>query len=128
VNTTGGYCECGCGGRASLASKTNSRRGDIKGQPVRFIPGHQMRGELNGRWKGVAAGYAAVHHWARRYVPKAGRCSRCGAEGPTDLANRDHRYRRVVEDWVELCQTCHRKHDKHPGRSGRQSQPEGLPT
>lgn len=36
-------CNCGCGQPVSLATKTNSARGDIKGQPVRFIVGHASR-------------------------------------------------------------------------------------
>lgn len=35
-----GLCECGCGERTPPATKTNLRRGAIKGQPVRFIHGH----------------------------------------------------------------------------------------
>lgn len=33
-------CECGCGQPAPIATTTNKRRGVIKGQPRRFIHGH----------------------------------------------------------------------------------------
>lgn len=33
-------CECGCGQPTKLASKTAKNRGWIKGQPLRFINGH----------------------------------------------------------------------------------------
>ena len=33
-------CECGCGHVTSLAPKTSTRKGWIKGQPVRFVLGH----------------------------------------------------------------------------------------
>lgn len=33
-------CECGCGQPTRLASKTDSKRGWIKGKPLRFINGH----------------------------------------------------------------------------------------
>lgn len=33
-------CECGCGGKAPIATQTNKRIGHIKGEPVRFIRGH----------------------------------------------------------------------------------------
>lgn len=36
-----GYCQCGCGGQTVLASQT--RRGYIKGEPMRFIHGHHLR-------------------------------------------------------------------------------------
>ena len=45
-------CECGCGGFAPLATYTNKRKGYKKGEPVRFISGHNGRGELSGHWRG----------------------------------------------------------------------------
>lgn len=36
-------CECGCGRQAPLARANNAARGWRKGQPVRFIAGHQAR-------------------------------------------------------------------------------------
>jgi hypothetical protein len=36
-----GFCQCGCGQRTSLALQTSTARGNIKGEPVRFRPGHQ---------------------------------------------------------------------------------------
>jgi hypothetical protein len=36
-------CECGCGNPAPIAKRTRSGRGQIKGQPLRFINGHNSR-------------------------------------------------------------------------------------
>ena len=36
-------CECGCGQPAPIAKWNNERRGHVKGQPIRFIPGHHNR-------------------------------------------------------------------------------------
>jgi hypothetical protein len=36
-------CECGCGETAPLAKRTVNRIGQLKGQPMRFICGHQQR-------------------------------------------------------------------------------------
>ena len=36
-------CECGCGRPAPIAKLTDPRRGAVKGQPRRFIHGHQGR-------------------------------------------------------------------------------------
>ncbi len=36
-------CECGCGEPTPLAKKTNTAAGLVIGQPVRFLPGHNMR-------------------------------------------------------------------------------------
>ena len=33
-------CQCGCGLLAPLAVMTNARKGHVKGQPTRFIQGH----------------------------------------------------------------------------------------
>lgn len=35
-----GLCHCRCGGRTSIAKQNIRRLGHIKGQPVRFLPGH----------------------------------------------------------------------------------------
>ena len=36
-------CECGCGEPATLAKWTDARWGYVKGQPLRFCRGHQLR-------------------------------------------------------------------------------------
>jgi len=33
-------CECGCGEPAPIAKKTRQQRGQVEGQPIRFIHGH----------------------------------------------------------------------------------------
>jgi hypothetical protein len=35
---------CGCGEKTKLAAKTCSRRGHLKGKPLRYIHGHHRRG------------------------------------------------------------------------------------
>lgn len=40
---TGSFCECGCGASTSVATVTNPRFGHIKGEPMRFINGHNRR-------------------------------------------------------------------------------------
>jgi hypothetical protein len=37
-------CECGCGEPTAIARQSDSRYGWVKGQPVRFRPGHYQRG------------------------------------------------------------------------------------
>lgn len=34
-------CECGCGQPAPIAKLTNTKLGHVKGQPIRFVNGHQ---------------------------------------------------------------------------------------
>ncbi len=38
-----GLCECGCAGQTRLARQTDRKLGWTKGQPIRFIRGHQVR-------------------------------------------------------------------------------------
>lgn len=48
-----GLCGCGCGQTTSLFKETDRKRGHYKGQPARFIAGHNvMKGESNHLWKG----------------------------------------------------------------------------
>lgn len=38
-----GYCHCGCGQKTSIAKRTQTSRGFIKGQPMRYVSGHNGR-------------------------------------------------------------------------------------
>ena len=38
-----GFCECGCGDRAPIATSTNPLYGWVKGRAVRFISGHNSK-------------------------------------------------------------------------------------
>lgn len=40
-----GLCACGCGGRTPVATGTDRRRGQVKGQPLKFIFGHANGGD-----------------------------------------------------------------------------------
>lgn len=35
-----GFCQCGCGRKAPIATKTRTRTGLVKGRPARFVHGH----------------------------------------------------------------------------------------
>lgn len=38
-----GYCHCGCGQKTQISTKNHKKYGWIKGQPVRFVNGHNRR-------------------------------------------------------------------------------------
>lgn len=38
-----GFCQCGCGERTPLAARTDARYGRVKGQPARYLAGHNSR-------------------------------------------------------------------------------------
>jgi len=42
-----GLCQCGCGQKTNISTKTIPRLGHIKGHPVRFLPGHHARGRTH---------------------------------------------------------------------------------
>lgn len=42
-DTAVGLCHCGCGNPTRIAKRTNATWSHKKGQPVRFLPGHQNR-------------------------------------------------------------------------------------
>src|SRR5262245_49871131 len=106
------FCECGCGEETPLAAKTDKRRGQVKGEPLHFISGHNFRGsnkgEANPMWKGDQAGYQAIHAWVWRHKPRIGKCEECGRKGYTQFANLSGELRRDVSDYRELCPPCHR--------------------
>jgi hypothetical protein len=69
-------CECGCGQHTRIATRTDTRAGQRKGQALRFIDGHSLKGDKRGdkspTWKGgrvlASNGYVWV---ARPGHPKA---------------------------------------------------------
>jgi hypothetical protein len=103
---SGGFCECGCGELAPLAQKTSSRYGWTKGEPLRFVQGHNARVQ---NWKGGAANYSTIHEWLRKHFPKTGCCEKCGRVGRTDWAFLFHpqSHTRNRDDYIELCRSCH---------------------
>lgn len=43
-----GFCRCGCGELAPIAKQTITARGWVKGQPVKYVRGHSMKGRKLG--------------------------------------------------------------------------------
>lgn len=43
ADATSRLCACGCGEQTSLARQTERKRGYVKGQPVRWVPGHNAK-------------------------------------------------------------------------------------
>jgi hypothetical protein len=50
-----GYCECGCGRLAPIAKLSNTSKGHVAGQPMRFVHGHNRRKQV--RWIEEDRGY-----------------------------------------------------------------------
>lgn len=77
-----GLCMCGCGNPVPLARRTDSRFGNVKGQPVRFLTGHFRRNLDNyvavdrgydtpcWEWQGAKwpSGYGMIRFGSRRLL------------------------------------------------------------
>jgi hypothetical protein len=46
-----GLCECGCGNKTKINIQNNRYHGHVKGQPRRFILGHNSKGSNHPGWK-----------------------------------------------------------------------------
>ena len=71
--------------------------------------------ENNFNWKGDAVSYWGLHKWVQSKLGNPNTCENCGANGLSGReihwANKDHTYKRNINDWVRLCSACHRVYD-----------------
>lgn len=65
----------------------------------------------NSKWKG---NNVLPHYWIIliRGKAKEYKCELCGKQA-IDWSNKDHKYRKVVEDWQTLCRGCHLRFDSN---------------
>lgn len=73
--------------------------------------------EKSARWMGDEVGYVGIHDWVRRWKGTPMTCESCGKTGlksqQIHWANIDHKYRRVLDDYIRLCSSCHKKFDSN---------------
>lgn len=75
----------------------------------------KRKGETNHAWKGEKVKYCGLHDWVRRELGTPDTCEHCRKVGygrEMHWANKDHKYKRNLTDWLRLCIHCHRKYDK----------------
>ena len=72
----------------------------------------QIENNKNCNWKGDNAKKLAMHTWVERRKGKAKehKCEMCENQAE-DWSNKDHKYKRVLDDYQSLCKKCHRKYD-----------------
>ena len=70
-------------------------------------------GNKNPNWKGEKVGYGGMHEWVAKCKGKPKKCELCGTRKKRryNWANKDHKYRRKIKDYIRLCVPCHRKYD-----------------
>lgn len=73
----------------------------------------KVSGDINYAWKGDKVSYVGLHQWVSRWKGKPKMCEMCGSTSSKKYqwANIDHKYRRVLEDFIRLCIPCHVKYD-----------------
>lgn len=77
------------------------------------------KGEKNRSWKGKEAGYGSIHEWVSRWKGKPSTCEWCGKKNlfghQIQWANIDHKYLRILDDYIRLCAKCHDFYDVSHG-------------
>jgi hypothetical protein len=63
--------------------------------------------EYKGAW------YYTLHNWVKRKLGKPMKCEICGSTNAKkyEWANKSHKYKRELNDWVRLCVPCHKQFD-----------------
>jgi uncharacterized protein YlaI len=84
--------------------------GIVKSNYGSFKKGEHL-GKEHHLWKGEDATIKCKHSWVKRHKGFAKRCSICGKTKNIDWANKDHKYSRNLDDYIELCRSCHRLYD-----------------
>jgi hypothetical protein len=73
-------------------------------------------GEKHHLWKKNEYSYRAIHYWVQRWKGKPRFCEKCGKIYTTarsvHWANIDHKYRRILDDYIAVCYKCHGEYDK----------------
>lgn len=66
-------------------------------------------------WKGNGVGMIALHSWVKRKLGCPPKCEKCGFESKSNhkihWANKSHKYKRDLNDWIRLCVPCHKRFD-----------------
>lgn len=79
----------------------------------------KLQHEKHPSWKGNEASYRSIHKWVSRWKEESDTCENCGISGlkghSIHWANIDHKYRRVLDDYIHLCVKCHDEYDSKLG-------------
>jgi len=73
----------------------------------------KLSSENSIHWKGNNALPTAMHNWVKKYKGKASnyKCELCNTKQAMDWSNKDHTYKRKLNDYQALCRSCHTKYD-----------------
>lgn len=122
MNMLNSLCRCGCGKETPIATRNRYELKDyIKGQPIPFLVGHQVRsrmikGSKHWNYKGDKAGYKAFHLRVNNIRGKAIICENCRSDYFVEWANLTGKYQDPM-DYRALCRRCHNQFD-NPNKKG----------
>ena len=106
-----------------LSAKTKNKmregqKGHLVSKATRKKISDSNKGEKSYNWKGDNV---SPHFWIKREFGEPKKCEnrekqtlsfKCAEKGHTfDWSNKDHKYRKIREDWQRLCKSCHMKYD-----------------
>ena len=64
-------------------------------------------------WKGEKVSYVGLHRWVVYWKGRPKLCEECGRtdKNKYEWVNINHKYRRILSDYIRMCTSCHRKYD-----------------
>ena len=69
----------------------------------------------NYAWLGDKVGYFGLHVWVTKWKGSPKHCEMCGNDKLRSRqyhwANIDHKYNRVLDDFIRMCVKCHKRYD-----------------
>jgi hypothetical protein len=84
-------CACGCGQETAVATQTSKRNGYVKGQPMKYVRGHNARGNKRKRRTRTAEELDAQMN-ALIARASTGGCKVCGKTRPPLAVSHDDPY------------------------------------
>ena len=58
--------------------------------------------------------YGSLHDWVKQRLGRPSKCEFCKTTTAKkfEWANKSHKYKRSLEDWIRLCTKCHSNYDR----------------
>ena len=99
---------------SKMGDKNPTKQQWVREKISKSVKALGQTGDKSPAWKGDDVSCSGVHSWVRNNKKKLSECELCGASSKGrrfDWANKDHSYKRVLEDYMWICRSCHRKWD-----------------
>jgi len=94
--------------KAKMATSKNGKVGYWRGK-------NRPTEQDSCHWVGDRVGYGGIHDWVKKWKGIPGTCEKCGRSGLSGKnihwANIDHKYSRILDDYIRLCAKCHKRYD-----------------